>query len=127
MHEDVLRAVIGRDEPVALVVAKPLYGSSRHALPPHRVLQTLTMLNGNDMRALDTNLQPVRTGPFRRDRIRIAGVRSGFFGPNARLAPRPRPHLASCCALPRPYRPRRARRLARTRRVFLARSRRAEQ
>src|ERR1700750_1446858 len=45
MNEDVLRAVIGRDEPVALVVAKPLYGSSMHALPPHRVLQTLTVRN----------------------------------------------------------------------------------
>src|SRR6476620_11541412 len=35
MYEDVLGAVVGRDEPVALIVAKPLDCSSRHALPPH--------------------------------------------------------------------------------------------
>src|SRR5690242_3577985 len=40
MDEDVLRAVIGRDEPVALVVAEPLDCSSRHLLPPLNVLRT---------------------------------------------------------------------------------------
>src|SRR5215510_4208654 len=40
MDEDVLRAVIGRDEPVALVVAEPLDCSSRHLLPPLDVLRT---------------------------------------------------------------------------------------
>src|SRR6478752_1868326 len=34
MDEDVLRAVVGCDEPVALVVAEPLDCSSGHALPP---------------------------------------------------------------------------------------------
>ena len=43
MDEDVLRAVIGRDEPVALVVAEPLDSSGRHALPPLRVLRTQRM------------------------------------------------------------------------------------
>src|SRR4051794_2512492 len=40
MDEDVLRAVIGSDEPVALVVAEPLDCSSRHLLPPLVVLRT---------------------------------------------------------------------------------------
>src|SRR4051794_10140288 len=43
MDEDVLRAVIGSDEPVALVVAEPLDSSSRHALPPLNVLRTRRM------------------------------------------------------------------------------------
>src|SRR5262249_29813322 len=34
VHEDVLRAVIGRDEPEALVVAKPLDGSCCHVFLP---------------------------------------------------------------------------------------------
>src|SRR6476469_51021 len=34
MDEDVLRAIVGCDEPVALVVAEPLDCSSGHALPP---------------------------------------------------------------------------------------------
>src|SRR6185503_1330451 len=34
VDEDVLRAVIGCDEPVALVVAEPLDSSGRHTLPP---------------------------------------------------------------------------------------------
>src|SRR6188472_3754002 len=34
MDEDGLGAVVGRNEPVALVVAKPLDCSSRHELPP---------------------------------------------------------------------------------------------
>src|SRR5215217_8896106 len=34
MDEHVLRAVVGRDEPVALIVAEPLDCSSGHALPP---------------------------------------------------------------------------------------------
>jgi hypothetical protein len=45
-------------------------------LPPHRVLQTLTMLKGNDMRALDTNLQPVLPALSERDRSRIVDVRT---------------------------------------------------
>src|SRR5438067_3341747 len=32
MHEQVLRLVVGRDEPKALVVAEPLYGSSSHCV-----------------------------------------------------------------------------------------------
>src|SRR6478752_2469187 len=43
MNEDVLRAVVGRNEPVALVVAEPLNSSSGHALPPHSVLRTRRM------------------------------------------------------------------------------------
>src|SRR5918999_4296068 len=34
MDEDVLRAVVGGDEPVALLIAEPLDGSSWHAIPP---------------------------------------------------------------------------------------------
>src|ERR671918_470576 len=33
MDEDVLRAVIGRDEPEALVVTEPLHGSGWHVVP----------------------------------------------------------------------------------------------
>src|SRR5882757_3814802 len=48
MDENVLRAVIGRNEPVALVVAEPLDSSGRHALPPLRVLRTQRMHGSND-------------------------------------------------------------------------------
>src|SRR4029077_16349884 len=43
MHEYVLRAVVGRDEPVALVVAEPLNSSSRHACLHINVLRTRSM------------------------------------------------------------------------------------
>src|SRR3954469_1018641 len=36
MDEEVLAGLIGRDEPEALVVAEPLHGAGRHALPPRR-------------------------------------------------------------------------------------------
>src|SRR5207237_3676926 len=39
MNEHVLRAIVGCDEPVALVVAKPLDSSSGHVIPPLRVLR----------------------------------------------------------------------------------------
>src|SRR3954467_9491760 len=53
MNEDVLRAIVGRDEPVALVVAEPLDSSSRHALPPLHVLRTRRMQKQR-LRALRT-------------------------------------------------------------------------
>ena len=33
MHENVLRAIVGLDEPVALLGVEPLYGSSSHCKP----------------------------------------------------------------------------------------------
>src|SRR5215210_7615043 len=37
VHEQVLAPVVGRDEPEALVVAEPLYGSGGHLFPPRRL------------------------------------------------------------------------------------------
>src|ERR1700680_3857791 len=46
MDEQVLRLVIGRDEPEALLVAEPLYGSSSHCFPPASlVLRTRRLLS----------------------------------------------------------------------------------
>src|SRR6476469_1548944 len=50
--EQILPAVLRRDEAEALVVVEPLHGSSRHVLPPGHVLRTRRLLESDDLRAL---------------------------------------------------------------------------
>src|SRR5271165_980530 len=46
MDEQILRLVIGRDEPEPLVVAEPLHGSGSHCFPPALiVLRTRRLLS----------------------------------------------------------------------------------